>query len=169
MLQSFRTSQHACSSDIFSKYTVYYIPVQTVMDVITVYRHSWLIVMFHIMMTSSNGAIFRVAGLLCGEFTGTGEFPAQRPVTQSFDVSFDLRLNKRLSKQPGGWWFETPPWSLWRQCNDICRADFRFATSQWETVLLCNDVSHRLDSDLESALICISVPLGIYYWCDGID
>ena len=28
-----------------------------------------------------------------------GEFPAQRPVTRSFDVSFDLRLNKPLSKQ----------------------------------------------------------------------
>ena len=26
--------------------------------------------------------------------------------------------NKRLSKQPWGWWFETPSWSLWRQCND---------------------------------------------------
>ena len=31
--------------------------------------------------------------------------------------SVDLRLNKRLSKQPWGWWFETPSWSLWRQCN----------------------------------------------------
>ena len=28
-----------------------------------------------------------------------GEFPAQRPVTRSFDVVFDLHLNKRLSKQ----------------------------------------------------------------------
>ena len=28
-----------------------------------------------------------------------GEFPAQRPVTRRFDVFFDLRLNKRLSKQ----------------------------------------------------------------------
>ena len=27
------------------------------------------------------------------------EFPAQRPVTWSFDVFFDLHLNKRLSKQ----------------------------------------------------------------------
>ena len=27
-----------------------------------------------------------------------GEFPAQRPVTRSFDVFFDLRLNKQLSK-----------------------------------------------------------------------
>ena len=32
----------------------------------------------------------------------------QRPVTQSFDVFFGLRLNKRLSKQSWGWWFETP-------------------------------------------------------------
>ena len=50
------------------------------------------------MMTSSNGNIFRVTGPLCGEFTGPGEFPAQRPVTRSFDVFFDLRPNKRLSK-----------------------------------------------------------------------
>ena len=31
--------------------------------------------------------------------------PAQRPVTRSFDVFFDLRSNKRLSKQWRGWWF----------------------------------------------------------------
>ena len=69
------------------------------------------------MMTSSNGNIFRVTGPLCGEFTGPGEFPTQRPVTRSFEVFFDLRLNKRLSKQPWGWWFETLSWSLWCQCN----------------------------------------------------
>ena len=63
---------------------------------------------------------FRVTGPLCGEFTSPGEFPAQRPVTRSFDVLFDLRPNKRLSKQPWGWWFETPSWSLWRQCNVWC-------------------------------------------------
>ena len=45
------------------------------------------------MMTSSNGNIFRVTSPLCGEFTGPGEFRAQRPVTRSFDVLFDLRLN----------------------------------------------------------------------------
>ena len=43
------------------------------------------------MMTSSNGNIFRVTGPLCGEFTGPGEFTAQRPVTRNFDVFFDLR------------------------------------------------------------------------------
>ena len=70
------------------------------------------------MMTSSNGNIFRVTGPLCGEFTGPGEFPTQRPVTQSFDVFFDLRLNKPLSKQPWGWWFETLSRSLWRHRNE---------------------------------------------------
>ena len=30
------------------------------------------------------------------------EFPAQRPVTWSFDVFFDLRLNKRLSNREAG-------------------------------------------------------------------
>ena len=71
----------------------------------------------HVMMTSSNGNIFRVTGPLCGEFTGPGEFPTQRPVTRSFDVFFDLRLNKRLSKQPWGWWSETPSSSSWRHRN----------------------------------------------------
>ena len=69
------------------------------------------------MMTSSNGNIFRVTGHLCGEFTGPGEFPAQRPVTRSFDVFFDLRPNKRLNKQWRGWWFETQSYSLWRHRN----------------------------------------------------
>ena len=41
-------------------------------------------------------------------------FLSQRAVTRSFDVVFDLRLNKRLSKQLWGWWFETWSHSLWR-------------------------------------------------------
>ena len=47
----------------------------------------------------------------------TGEFPSQRPGTRGFAVFFDLRLNKRLSKQSRRWWFETPSRSLWRHCN----------------------------------------------------
>ena len=38
-------------------------------------------------------------------------------MTRSFDVFFDLRLNKRLIKQSWGWWFETLSRSLWRHCN----------------------------------------------------
>ena len=88
-------------------------------------------------MTSSNGNIFRVTGPLCGEFTGPGEFPTQRPVAQSFDVFFDLRLKKRLSKQPWGWWFETLSWSLWRHCNDYLSCSWyrllthKFAVNPW--------------------------------------
>ena len=55
--------------------------------------------------------------LCAGNSPVTGEFPSQRPVTWSFDVSFDLRLNNRLSKQTWGWWFETPSRSSWRHPN----------------------------------------------------
>ena len=34
-----------------------------------------------------------------GNLPVTGKFPTQRPVTRSFDVFFELRPNKRLSKQ----------------------------------------------------------------------
>ena len=37
----------------------------------------------------------------------------------------------------------------------MCRADSRFAPSQWETVLLGSDVSRWLGASLESALMCI--------------
>ena len=71
----------------------------------------------YLIMTSSNGIIFRVTGLCAGNPPVTCEFPPQRPVTRSFNVFFDLRLNKRLSKQLWGWWFETPSRPLWSHCN----------------------------------------------------
>ena len=55
--------------------------------------------------------------LCAGNSPITGEFPPQRPVTRSFGVFFDLRLNKCLSKQSWRLWFETPSCSLWRHCN----------------------------------------------------
>ena len=57
-----------------------------------------------------------------------GEFPTQRPVTRSFDDFFDLRLNKRLSKQSWGWWLETLSRPLWRHRNDA------FGTPGAETI-----------------------------------
>ena len=60
--------------------------------------------------------------ICAGNSLVTGEFPAQRPVMGSFDVFFDLRLNKWLSKQSWGWWFETPSCPLWRHSNDSARA-----------------------------------------------
>ena len=67
-------------------------------------------------MTSSNGRTFSALQSICaGNSPVTGVFPAQRPVTRSFDVFFD----KRLNKQWWGWWFETPSRPLWRHCNDV--------------------------------------------------
>ena len=77
------------------------------------WRHSGLLAWWRHQME-----LFSALLTLCaGNSTVTVEFPAQRPVTRSFDVFFDLCLSKRLSKQSWGWWFETPlrPW--WRNCN----------------------------------------------------
>ena len=65
------------------------------------------------------GTFSALLALCAGNSPVTGEFPTQRPETRSFDVLLDLRLNKCLSKQPWGWWSETPLCSLWRHCNDI--------------------------------------------------
>ena len=52
--------------------------------------------------------IFSALLAICAGYSPVpGEFPTQRPVTRSFDVFFDVRPNKRLSKQWWGWWFET--------------------------------------------------------------
>ena len=98
------------------------------------------------MMTSSNANIFALLALCEGNSPVTGEFPSQRPVTRSFDVFFDLRLNKRLSnvmlhndqwceassflyccprqtvEQTGIWDVSTP---IWRHCIRLgrCLAD----------------------------------------------
>ena len=46
---------------------------------------------------------FSVLLALCaGNSPVPGEFPAQRPVTRSFDVFFDLRLDKRVNTREAG-------------------------------------------------------------------
>ena len=59
-----------------------------------------------------------------GNSPAIGDFPEQRPVTRGFDIFFDLRLNKRLSKQWWGWWLETQSCPLWRHRNGCCAACF---------------------------------------------
>ena len=58
-----------------------------------------------------------ILDLCAGNSPVTGDSPSQRPVRRSFDIFFDLRLNKRLSKQSRRWWFETPLRLSWRHCN----------------------------------------------------
>ena len=70
------------------------------------------------LMTSSNGNIFRVTGPSWGDSPVTGEFHAQRSATRSFDVFFDLSLNKWLRKRPRCRWLETPSCSSWRHYSE---------------------------------------------------
>ena len=72
---------------------------------------------YWIMITSSNGNIFRVTGHLCGEFTGHRWIPRTKASDAELWCFLWSAPNKRLSKQSWGWWFETPSWSLWRQCD----------------------------------------------------
>ena len=62
----------------------------------------------------------------------TDEFPLQRPVTRSFDVFFDLRLNKSLIKQMKDWWFQTPSRSLWRHYNVIHQSIHHLLNAMFE-------------------------------------
>ena len=71
--------------------------------------HSWW---SHQMETFS-----ALLALCAGNSPVPGEFRAQRPVTWSFDVLFDLHLNKWLSKQLWGRWFEMLSHPFWRHCN----------------------------------------------------
>ena len=78
----------------------------------------------------------------------TGEFPSQRPVTRNFDVFHDLRMNKRLSKQSGGWWFKMVQRSLWRHCYVHIKAHFLLensyiANSDWMALWYLYLTSHR--------------------------
>ena len=128
----------------------------------------------HSMMKSSNGNIFRVTGPLCGEVTGPGEIPTQRPMTRSFDVFVDLHLNKRLSKQPWGWWFETPSWSLWRHYN-VYR-DILAAPLQLKVAELCPGMLSNIGYPPETLLklksceitlaysLFISYPIVVKFW-----
>ena len=70
----------------------------------------------------------------------TGDIPSQRTVTRSFVVFYDLRLNKRLSKQSGRRWFGALSHSLWRHCNAIylprCHLFFSFVKPPLNTYCL---------------------------------
>ena len=67
---------------------------------------------------------YALLAICVGNSPVPGEFHAQRQVTRRIDVFFDLRLNKRLSKQSWGWWFDTLSRPLWRHCNESLKYDF---------------------------------------------
>ena len=110
-------------------------------------------------MTSSNGNFFALLVLRAGNSPVTGEFPAQRPVTLSFYVFFDLRLNIWLSKQSWGWWFETPSCSLWRHCN----GHYVVIPNVMCKLIQVPSENDELTKTKNKKVVRIFV---IYFWCD---
>ena len=86
----------------------------------------WTIVLWRTRWRHQMETFSALPAICAGNSPFNGEFPAQRPVTRSFDGVFDMRLNKQLSKQSWGWWFETPSRPLWRYCYDD---EFRSTTN----------------------------------------
>ena len=74
------------------------------------------------MVTSSNGNIFHVTGPVGGG-GGIHRLPVNShhkgQWRRAWMFSLICALNKPLSKQSRGWWFETTLRSLWRHCNVI--------------------------------------------------
>ena len=86
------------------------------------------------MMTSSNGNLSALLAICAGNSLVTGEFPAQRPLTRSTDVFFNLCLNERSGKQSWSWWFETQCRPLWRHSNEsdyCCACEWRTTPCLW--------------------------------------
>ena len=71
--------------------------------------------------------------ICAGSLPVLADFPTQRPVTRSFDVLFDLRPNKRLSKQSWGWWFEMSSRPLWRHRNVLVKGSPGILTTSCTT------------------------------------
>ena len=97
MSNQYRSSAHNHSSAPLSHFLTFEMRHvhYNLFDYIFVFYSRTCCAIIEFMMTSSNGNIFRVTGLLCGEFTGQPlNSPLKRPVTRSFDVFFDLRLIK---------------------------------------------------------------------------
>ena len=87
---------------------------------------------------------FVVFGLCCYQLIAPSHddvikwkhFPLYRPFMWGIhrspvtDVSFDLRMNKRFTKQSRRWWFDTPLPLLWRHCNGECYSNFKYLISK---------------------------------------
>ena len=92
-----------------------------------------------------------------------GEFPTQRPVMRSFDIFFDLCLNRWLRKQWWGWWFVTLSRPLWRHRDDVhfnCIVQHSlYHKMDIGTMILCTLVSSSPSQSIELVFGCA------LFWC----
>ena len=116
---------------------------------------------------------FAVLAIWAGNSLVTGKLPEQRPMTQSFDVFFDLRLNKQLSKQWWGWWFGMPLCPLWCHCNDykvwMCPSTYSFVMC-WHTFKFSSlqklwNTCQRAWQCANAQMICIKISIIVIFFC----
>ena len=82
------------------------------------------------MKTSGHPNAFHIIGPLWGESTGHQMvFIHKRPLMQSFDVFFDVGMEKLLNKQSSCQWSKTPMMLMWHHCYVIL---------EWNKMLSCN-------------------------------
>ena len=105
---------------------------------------------------------YALLAICAGNSPVTGEFPAQRPETRSFDVVFDLHLNKRLSKQSLGWWFKTQSRPLWRHCN-VNASHLKIRYHEVGENFICKHIWKLL------FYLSISIDILYLFWWCGID
>ena len=127
------------------------------MSVMTAPCRSWSV----IIISSSNGNIFRVTGHLCGEFTGHRWIPC----TKASDAELWC-LNKRLSKQSWGWWIETLSDSLWRHYNDeyihsTCSKTEVRGQRIFQFAYVCTDTIQKQLSDIDCLAVFITTYLDL--------
>ena len=132
----------------------------------------WILINISIILTNEYSApqyswwrhqmeTFSALLALCeGNPPATGGFPSQRPVTRSFDVFFNLRLNKCLGKQSIRRRFETPSRSLWRDCIvSESQCDF-FNCRIYCTVFSLKQSALRIELNCKS----ITMTIGLRAW-----
>ena len=106
-------------------------------------KHLDIIYNLHQVLDNDNATWWRhkmetfsaLLAIYAGNSPVPGEFPTQRPVMRSFDIFFDLRLNKRSSKQSWGWWFIGIIVSIGENCVNLSHINFRESNTN---VIVCN-------------------------------
>ena len=100
-------------------------------------------------MTISNGNIFHVTGLLCGEFTGHLWIPHTRASDVELWFFYLICLYQQLNKQWRRRWLETQLRPLWRHCNASKYSThvlFHYHGSTWQ--------SHKVIKKVQASGLC---------------
>ena len=90
---------------------------------------------------TSGYSLMAIHGYNCIHLSQRAECSNHGGLITHVDNRYDLRLNKRLSKQSWGWWFETLSRPLWRHCNVYANSIplLKWCFTQCSEVMLITD------------------------------